>query len=272
MSPPPFHPRKSLGQNFLHDRGIARRIVSLADLSKEDVVVEIGPGRGALTTHLAALGGRLLIVEIDARLLPELERRFGEAPHVEIVHRDALHFDFSTHLSPIGQGAKLVANLPYSVVSPLLFHLIDHRRAFSELIVMLPAELADRIVSPPGSRAYGILSVLLQNVAEIEKCFTVPPSAFRPRPRIDSAVVRFRLLDAPRFGGEDEAAFRRVVRAAFSRRRKTLRNALSAAIPGLSPAEAARACEGVGILPSRRAETLTLAEFGRLAAILGAPL
>ncbi|RME42237.1 MAG: ribosomal RNA small subunit methyltransferase A [Deltaproteobacteria bacterium] len=265
MNLPPFHYKKHLGQNFLIDERIQRRIVALARISGEETVVEIGPGNGAITRHLLAAAGRLVVVEIDPRLIPVLEARFGDAPHIEILHENALRFDFTAHLSEAAPKAKVVANLPYSIVTPLLFHLLKHRRVFSEFLLMLPEELADRILAPPGNRAYGILSVLLRNVSEISKRLTIPPAAFRPRPRIASAIVHFDLLDRPRVGGGNEAKFQRVVRAAFCQRRKTLRNALSAGIPALSPGEAQRACEAAGISPQRRAETLTLEEFGRLA-------
>ncbi len=266
--------RRALGQHFLRDEGVARRIVELLRPGSPDLVVEIGPGEGALTGLLAA-AGRLVALEVDPRLAARLRQRFQGAAHVEILEADAIHHDYAglPALRPDPAGRVLVAgNLPYSVGTAILAALLTAgpsiaRVAPMETALMLQREVAERVAAAPGSRAYGSLSVLSQMAAEVRLAFSVPPGAFRPPPQVDSAVIHLRVLAAPPVPVADLERFRAVVLAAFSQRRKTLANALAS---GLAlPVELLRGLlAGTGIDPARRAETLTLADFARLAVVL----
>jgi 16S rRNA (adenine1518-N6/adenine1519-N6)-dimethyltransferase len=258
--------RRALGQHFLKDARIARAIVEMAGPAPDDLVVEIGPGNGALTGLLAERAGRLLALEVDELLVGRLHSRFSGTGHVEIRLADARSFEYEKlpALLPSSAGRVLVVgNLPYSVSKPILFRLIEARAALSSLTLMLQREVAERVVASPGSRRYGSLSVLSQLYADPRLAFTVPPGAFTPSPEVESAVVQLTVLMEPRVQLEDEAAFRRVVKAGFGQRRKTLANALSGGL-GI-PVEAARRwLIASGIDPLRRAETLTLDEFACL--------
>jgi 16S rRNA (adenine1518-N6/adenine1519-N6)-dimethyltransferase len=257
--------RRALGQHFLRDSRIARAIVELAGLTRDDLAVEIGPGTGALTSLLADAAGHVVCLEVDDTLIQRLRTRFDGTPHVEIRRADARHFPYEElrALRPSPQGkAVVVGNLPYSVSKPILFRLVE-ARAFDLMVLTLQKEVAERLVAGPGSKRYGSLSVLTQLVADVEIAFTIPPGAFTPPPSVESAVVRMTPLKAPRASVGDEAFFRRVVKAAFGQRRKTLGNALSGglALPVRDVQEALRAS---GIDPRLRAESLTLEEFAKL--------
>jgi len=267
--------RRALGQHFLRDAGTARAIVDLVAPTAADLVVEIGPGEGALTGRLAATAGRFMALEVDATLAARLAARLGSAPTVEIRRADALAFDWAglTALRGDGQGRILiVGNLPYSVGKPILMALAEAAPALAaaaptEMALMLQKEVAERVAAPPGDRTYGSLSVLTQCAADVRLAFTVPPGAFRPPPLVDSAVLHLRALTEPPVPVADPRRLRAVVRAAFAQRRKSLANALAGGL-GL-PAERGRAVlADLRIDPTRRAETLSLAEFARLAAAL----
>lgn len=258
--------RRALGQHFLRDARVAQAIVELARPAADDLVVEIGPGTGALTALLADRAGRLLALEVDEALVERLRSRFADNERVEIRHADARGFDYAKlpDLVPSPEGrVVVVGNLPYSVSKPILFRLIEARTALSSLTLMLQKEVAERVVAEPGSKRYGSLSVLTQIYTVPRLAFTVPPGAFAPPPEVESAVVHFMVLPEPRVPLADEAAFHRVVKAGFGQRRKTLANALSGGLD--LPAETARGwLTASGIDPARRAETLTLEEFARL--------
>ena len=259
--------RRALGQHFLRDSRIARAIVELAGLTRDDLAVEIGPGTGALTTFLAQAAGHLICLEVDETLIRRLEAKFSPAPNVEIRHADARRvlYEELRAFRPSPQGRLVVVgNLPYSVSKPILFRLVEAGTAIDLMVLTLQKEVAERLVAGPGSKRYGSLSVLTQLVADVEIAFTIPPGAFTPPPLVESAVVRMTPLKAPRASIGDEAFFRRVVKAAFGQRRKTLGNALSGglALPARDVQEALRAS---GIDPQLRAESLTLSEFARLA-------
>jgi 16S rRNA (adenine1518-N6/adenine1519-N6)-dimethyltransferase len=256
--------RRALGQHFLRNAGIARAIVDLVAPGPGDLVVEIGPGQGALTAELARRAGRVVALEVDRALVERLAGRF---PQVEVFQADARTWDYSALRAPGGGRVLVVGNLPYSVGKPILQALVAARRAIQEMALMLQREVAERVVAPPGSRVYGSLSVLTQLYCEVRIALRVPPGAFRPPPRVESAVLHLRVLAEPRVALADEQHFHVVVRTAFAQRRKTLANALAAGL-GL-PAEGVRhAIEGVGIDPKRRAETLTIPEFAAVAARL----
>jgi len=269
--------RRALGQHFLRDEGVARRIVELLRPTARDLVVEIGPGEGALTGHLAA-AGRLVALEVDPALAARLRERFAAAPHVEILEADAIHHDYAAlpGLRPDPAGRVLVAgNLPYSVGTAILAALLAAgpaiaRLAPMEMVLMLQREVAERVAAAPGSRTYGSLSVLSQMAADVVVAFAVPPGAFRPPPQVDSAVIHLRLRTAPPVPVADLERFSEVVRAAFSQRRKNLANALGSGLR-LRVDRLRELLAGIGIDPARRAETLSLADFARLAAALPGP-
>lgn len=255
-------PKKSLGQNFLTDPNYVRKIVDAAAVVPSDQVLEIGPGLGHLTRELAARAGKVLAIELDGRVIPHLEEEFGSASNVEIVKADALLFPYEGL-----QGTwKVVANLPYYISTPLVQKLLAMRRVFASLTIMLQKEVAERIVASPGGKDYGVLSVQVQYAAHPRIAFTVPAGAFTPRPKVDSAVMVLALRPAPAVAVINEESFFRVVKAAFSQRRKTLRNSLSQL--GFDSAALKNAEHLSGIDLGRRAETLTLEEFGALANLL----
>jgi 16S rRNA (adenine1518-N6/adenine1519-N6)-dimethyltransferase len=258
---------RALGQHFLRDDSVAERIVGLIAPTSSDLVVEIGPGRGALTGHLAQRSGRLVALEIDRGLAAMLRERFESAPHVEILETDARRFDYA-HLrgrlpDPTGR-ALVIGNLPYSVSKPILAALLAVGRAVDEMTLMLQREVADRVGATPGSKTYGALSVLTQIAGDVRLAFTVPPSAFSPAPQVESAVIHVRMREAPPVPISDARRFAAVVRAAFSQRRKNLANALAAGLA--MPVDRARALVATaGLDPACRAEVLSIQEFARLA-------
>jgi 16S rRNA (adenine1518-N6/adenine1519-N6)-dimethyltransferase len=260
---------RALGQHFLRDDAVARRIVELVAPTPRDLVVEIGPGRGALTEHLARAAGRLLALEVDSSLAARLNARFTHSPHVEVRPADARRFDYAglRDLRPDPSGRVLVVgNLPYSVGKPILMALVEAGSAIDEMALMLQKEVAERIAAGPGSKVYGALSVLTQIACDVTLAFAVPPGAFSPPPKVDSAVIHLRVRSVPPVVIADLGRFTAVVRAAFGQRRKNLANALAAGL-GLSLDRARALVASAGIDPGRRAETLSLSEFARLAAV-----
>ena len=256
--------RRGLGQHFLRDPGIASAIVDLVAPTARDLVVEIGPGEGALTEELARRSGRLIALEVDLGLIERLRRRF---PHVDVQHADARGWEYAALVRPAGGRVLVVGNLPYSVSKPIVTALQAARRAIDVMALMLQREVAERLAARPGGKVYGALSVLTQAGCEVELALRVPPGAFRPPPQVDSAVVRLTPRPESRVPAALEARFREVVRAAFGRRRKTLPNALSEGL-GVSLAQAREATARAGLDPGRRAETLTIEEFVVLTARL----
>jgi 16S rRNA (adenine1518-N6/adenine1519-N6)-dimethyltransferase len=257
-----IRPRKKLGQSFLEDMNMIRKIVSLTEPSRDDTIVEIGAGLGFMTEELACKAGRVIALEIDPRLLDVLGARFAGNPRVEIVAGDVLDYDFSAPSSR--ERIKVVGNIPYRIASPILFHLLAFRRSIASMVLMFQKELADRIMSPPGSKAYGIPSVILAMYAVTVRELTVPPTCFYPVPSVVSSVLRIVMRDRPCTEVKDEALFSRLVRTAFARRRKTLWNNLRDA--GLPEGRLREVLLKTGIESGRRAETLSVEEFGRLAA------
>lgn len=241
--------KKSLGQNFLRDAAVARRIVNALDLSAADTVVEIGPGTGALTEYLIESGANVIAVEFDRDLIPELQRKFSAAKNFHLVHADALHLALA-YLSD--DKVKIAANLPYNIATPILQRLAGGRENIAALVLMFQREVVERIIAAPGTKPRGYLSVVAQNAFEAERLFDVPPSAFSPVPKVWSSVVRL----TPRAKAADETEFLRLVSLAFAHKRKTLLNNLKADIPDASDTLVA-----AGIDASRRAETLTLEEW-----------
>ncbi len=252
-------------QNFLVDGNIARKIVDRSEVGAGDHVLEIGPGRGALTEPLASRVARLRLVEIDRALVWALAERYQDDPHVEVIAGDALAIGLGVLL----EGAErwsIVANLPYRITSPLIFAMLDERARLASATVMVQREVAERIQAEPGTKEWGTLSVHAQRVADVHTLFDVSPNAFRPRPTVHSSVLRLDFLSRPRVEVADETLFRRVVRAAFALRRKTLRNSLQSG--GFDVATIDAAGTALGLDLKRRGETLEIAELAALAATL----
>ena len=249
--------KKALGQHFLHERGVIDRIVHAIDPKPGERIVEIGPGQGALTFPLLRAHGALTVIEFDRDLIAPLTAAAAPIGELSIVHRDVLKVDFS-ELAGAGGTLRLVGNLPYNISSPILFHALDHAEAIIDMHFMLQKEVVDRMAAGPGSKVYGRLSVMLQAWCEVTPLFTVGPGAFRPPPKVDSAVVRLRPRAAETIGIDDPARFAAIVRAAFGQRRKTLRNALGGVVE-------VETIVAAGIDPQTRAEQLGVADFVRLA-------
>jgi 16S rRNA (adenine1518-N6/adenine1519-N6)-dimethyltransferase len=259
---------RALGQHFLRDDAVSERIVTLVAPTPRDLVLEIGPGEGALTGHLARSAGKVLAIEVDAALAGALMERFAEASHVEIRMADARSFDYSTlpERKPDPGGRVLVVgNLPYSVGKPILMALVEAGRSVDEMVLMLQKEVAERVAAEPGGRTYGSLSVLTQIACEAHLAFTVPPGAFRPPPQVDSAVLHLRVREESVVPSIQASRFRTVVLAAFGQRRKSLANALASGL-GIGAGQSRMLCLDAGVDPGRRAETLSLEEFTRLSA------
>lgn len=253
-------PRKRFGQHFLRDAGVIGRIVAAIDPRPGQRLVEIGPGEGVLTGPVLARAGRLDVVELDRDLATTLARRLGEPQGLVIHQADALDFDFSGLASD--GPMRVIGNLPYNISTPLLFHLFDQAEAIEDMVFMLQKEVVDRLVAEPGSRQYGRLSVMASYHCEMAWLFDVPPEAFEPPPKVDSAIIRMR----PRVLSASERALRpdldRVVKAAFGQKRKTLRNSLKNLLD-------AERIEATGVDPAARPETLSLDRFLALARALG---
>ena len=257
MSAP--YARKRFGQHFLVQPGIAERIVDLAGLHGDETVLEIGPGRGALTAMLAARCRRLLLIEIDRDLAAGLRARFADQPHIELIEGDVLRLDLAARLGDAAP-ATVVANLPYNISTPALMHLLDTPELFSRLVLMLQREVAERLGAGPGGKDYGGLSVVVQAVAEARVALRVPASAFAPRPKVESAVVVLTPRRPTPLSAERRRALRHVVRTAFARRRKQLVNVVAPLTDDPRGALAA-----LGFDPRARPETLSPADFIRLA-------
>ncbi|GAB3104259.1 16S rRNA (adenine(1518)-N(6)/adenine(1519)-N(6))-dimethyltransferase RsmA [Lysobacter terrae] len=255
--------KKHLGQHFLHERGIIAKIVQAVNPQPGDRLVEIGPGQGAITFPLLDRHGELTVIEFDRDLIFPLTEAARAHGTLEIIHRDVLTVDFTALAHNGGDNARLrlVGNLPYNLSSPILFHALEHAAAIRDMHFMLQKEVVDRMAAQPGSKVYGRLSVMLQAYCQVIPLFTVPPGAFRPPPKVDSAVVRMVPLDPTTIDVRDPARFEAVVRDAFGQRRKTLRNALSQQCD-------AAAIEAAGLRPDARAEQVEVAGFVRLANLL----
>ena len=252
-----IYARKRFGQHFLHDRSVLERIVHEMAPQPTDALLEIGPGRGALTERLLGRSHSLDAVEIDRDLAALLRQRFGTAPGFELHESDALDFDFASLAQRRGARLRVIGNLPYNISTPLLFHVAAAHEHVTDLHVMLQKEVIDRIVAAPGSGEYGRLTVMLAPWFEARHLFDVGPGAFTPAPRVWSAVARLTVRREPAFAVPP--TFARTVSAAFSQRRKTLRNALRALVD-------VEAIAAAGIDPGVRPETLSPAQFAALAA------
>jgi len=255
----PHVARKRFGQHFLHDAGILRRIVEAIAPRDGDRLVEIGPGEGALTLPLLRACGHLTAIELDRDLIASLAARARDVGDLHIISADVLTVDFSELTSD--SKLRVAGNLPYNISTPILFHCLDHAASIRDMHFMLQKEVVDRMAAPPGSKTYGRLSVMLQLRCTVEPLFKVPPGAFRPPPKVDSAIVRLTPLPAHALPDADSGMIDRLVRAAFGQRRKTLSNALR-------DLATAKQIDAAGIDPRARAEQLAPSAFVTLAQTL----
>ncbi|HBA86528.1 MAG TPA: 16S rRNA (adenine(1518)-N(6)/adenine(1519)-N(6))-dimethyltransferase [Geobacter sp.] len=264
--------KKALGQNFLVDDNVLSRIVSCVAPTPGDCILEVGPGRGALSRLLVASGARYLAVEWDRDLIPLLHAEFAGLENVEVGHGDILRVDLEQLLTSRGGGKKwkVAANLPYNISSQVLFRFLECSSLFERLVLMLQKEVGDRLTAPPNCKDYGALTVLLRLHFDIRREFIVKPGAFRPIPKVDSAVLSFIPLGKPRAEVGDEEFFRRVVKGAFNQRRKTLLNTLRSAGFDDGDGSLCAALARSGIDGGRRGETLSLEEFAKLSRELSA--
>jgi 16S rRNA (adenine1518-N6/adenine1519-N6)-dimethyltransferase len=260
-----LHAKHSWGQNFLGDEGALREIAEALELREGEPVVELGPGLGHLTRFLAATGAKVTAVEKDRDMLAVLEKE--SIPGVRVVSGNAATVDFAEVAG--AAEVAVVGNLPYHLTSPILFRVLEQRAHVSRAVFTLQKEVVDRLAAEPGTRDYGLLSVLLGLYFDVEHVFTLEAHLFHPPPKVDSAVVRLTRLKAPRAPLVSEERFIRVVKAGFAQRRKTLFNSLKSNRTLATPEQWAKALETAGIDPMRRAETLAPAEFAALERALG---
>lgn len=247
--------RKRFGQNFLHDEHIIRQIGAATGITDKDHAVEIGPGRGALTEALLDTGAKVTVIELDRDLPPILRTRFFQVDpsRFQIIEADALKFDFTTLGSP-GSPLKLVGNLPYNISTPLIFQLLNYRHVVKDMHFMLQKEVVDRMCAAPGNSDYGRLSVMVQYFCEAQPLFKVPPGAFTPQPKVESAIVRLTPRKMPDSLARDPDQLATLVRLAFSQRRKTIRNNLKNHID-------LTALDRVNIDPGQRPETISMPQY-----------
>ncbi|MEE9591073.1 MAG: 16S rRNA (adenine(1518)-N(6)/adenine(1519)-N(6))-dimethyltransferase RsmA [Thermodesulfobacteriota bacterium] len=261
-----FAARKRFGQNFLVDKNIIAKIVAAADIRPGDVVIEIGPGMGALTDALAISGANVIAIELDRDLVEELKEKYSDIKDIEIICADALKVSYAEIAKRLKKKLKVVANIPYNISTPILFKLFKEREVFTALLLMLQKEVAERVVAVPGKKDYGALSVFSQFFADVNIEFQIPPTAFYPVPKVYSSIVRFDILDKPRVEVEDMEIFKRVVKAAFGMRRKMILNALK--VLGL-PGDILRSLLlESAIDPRSRGETIDIDRFGYLSNLL----
>ena len=264
-----FSFKKSLGQNFLIDTNILKKIVSFANLEENSGAIEIGPGIGALTEQLARTSKKVVAFEIDQRLLPILNDTLSPYPNVKIIHNDVLEADVAEVITEEFNAINdimVVANLPYYVTTPIIMKLLEEHLPIRGIVCMLQKEVADRISAKPGTKEYGSLSIAVQYYTEAETVMIVPKTVFVPQPNVDSAVIRLTVRERPAVTVTDETFFFQVTRASFAQRRKTLLNNLTSQLPDgkQKKEDILQALSASGIDPARRGETLSLEEFGLL--------
>lgn len=263
-------PRKKLGQAFLLDGNIIRKIATAAQITKEDIVVEIGAGIGVLTEDLARIAGKVVAVEIDPKLVEILKEKLAPYSNAEIHCGDILKYDFKAIAKRYKTKVKVIGNVPYNISSPLIFYLLSFRSVIDGFILMLQKEVVERLAAQPNNKSYGVPSVLLQMFASVEKIFDVPASCFYPRPKVESAVIRGAFLDKPLMELADAAFFTQLVKASFAQRRKMLINNLknSKLLADVEEGKIKEVLTSAGIDGKRRGETLSVTEFGKLSNLL----
>jgi len=263
-------PRKRMGQSFLMEQNVIRKISAIAQVTKNDIVVEIGAGIGVLTEDLARNAAKLIAVELDDQLVEVLKDKLLKYNNVQIYPGDILKFDFGAIARDGQQKIKVIGNVPYNISSPVLFHLLSFRKIIDSFILMLQKEVIQRLVASPGGKDYGVPSVILQMFAKVEKVLDVPACCFYPRPKVESSLIKGFFLERPLVELADEDFFIRLVRDAFAQRRKMLINNLkkSKLLEGVSELFLKEALKLAGIDGQRRGETLSIEEFGCLSNIL----
>ena len=267
-----FKTAKSLGQNFVTDPAVTEGIIEAAGAGPKDLVIEIGPGLGVITSKAAAGCGKLVAIEIDKKLLPILAETVGWQPNVKILNEDILQADLSQIVAeervlPDGSTAenvRLIGNLPYYITTPILNKLMALPGLFTSLTIMVQKEVAEKMMAAPGAKNYGVISIHVQYFCEIEYIMDVPKEVFLPQPKVDSSVLTLHVRKQPAVQPRDEELFFELVKAGFSQRRKTLSNSLTG-VRGADRDTVVRALEAAGIDPKRRAETLSLEEFANVA-------
>ncbi|WP_391558655.1 16S rRNA (adenine(1518)-N(6)/adenine(1519)-N(6))-dimethyltransferase RsmA [Robertmurraya sp.] len=264
-----FSFKKSLGQNFLIDTNILKRIVDHANLTEKSGAIEIGPGIGALTEQLARNSEKVVAFEIDQRLLPILKETLAPYPNTTIIHEDVLKANVKEVIGEQFTGIEdimVVANLPYYVTTPIIMKLLEEKLPIRGIVCMLQKEVADRIAAKPGGKEYGSLSIAVQYYTEAETVMVVPKTVFMPQPNVDSAVIRLTVREEPAVKVRNEDFFFQVTRASFAQRRKTILNNLTSQLPDgkIKKDKILQALEKAEIEPSRRGETLSIAEFAQL--------
>lgn len=264
----PPRAKKSLGQNFLVDANIQRKIVDALDPTAADEVMEIGPGQGALTRHLVGRAGRLVLVELDDTLAARLEAEYAGDPSVRVIHRDVLQVPLEEVSADPGR-LKVIGNIPYNITTPILFGMLECRPRPREIMLMIQREVAERILAPAGSRTYGALAVGVRAVADVERVMDVGRQAFRPVPDVESAVIRVVPHDPPRLSPEDEASLRKLTRFAFGQRRKQFQRILRDAY-GLTVQQVEAVGREVGMDLQARPESFPPERFIDLARALRA--
>jgi 16S rRNA (adenine1518-N6/adenine1519-N6)-dimethyltransferase len=263
-------PRKNLGQSFLMEENVIRNIARIANVTGDDIVVEIGAGIGVLTEYLAQNAARIIAVELDDKLVEVLKDRLSGYNNIQIYHGNILRFDFRTITRARQQKIKVIGNIPYNISSPVLFYLLSFRGVIDSFVLMMQKEVIDRLVASPGGKSYGVPSVILQMFATVEKVFDVPASCFYPRPKVESSVIKGFFPSISLIKLIDEDFFVRLVRDAFAQRRKMLINNLkqSKLLEGAPESLLREALILAGIDSGRRGETLSIEEFGHLSNIL----
>ena len=259
--------QKRFGQNFLIDGHVIEKIIRAAEITKDDVVLEIGPGIGTMTQYLAEAAGEVFAVEIDKNLLPILGETLAEYDNVTVVNEDILKVDIMALTG--GRPVKVVANLPYYITTPIIMGLFESRVPLKSITIMVQKEVADRMQVGPGTKDYGALSLAVQYYAKPEIVANVPPNCFIPRPNVGSAVIRLTRYEEPPVKVKDEKKMFSLIRASFNQRRKTLVNGLgNAGLPGITKESASAALEQMGLSPTVRGEALTLEQFAQLSDLI----
>jgi 16S rRNA (adenine1518-N6/adenine1519-N6)-dimethyltransferase len=267
-----IRPRRHLGQSFLQDINIARKIVDFADLKQEETVVEIGAGVGIMTALIAEKACRVIALDVDPDMIAILKERLRQYDNVEVLQQDVLKYDFFKALpSGTSDKLKIIGNVPYNISSPILFCLMDFRKCISSMVLMLQREVVDRITASPGTKSYGIPSVILSMFCSMQRLLDVSAKCFYPEPRVVSSVVKIAVRERPLVELHNEDVFRKIVQLSFAKRRKTLfNNFRHAHLPGHSTESLLSALQKAGIEATRRAEALGVEDFGRIAGLLSA--
>ncbi|MDL2301293.1 16S rRNA (adenine(1518)-N(6)/adenine(1519)-N(6))-dimethyltransferase RsmA [Lachnospiraceae bacterium OttesenSCG-928-D06] len=267
-----FHFQKKYGQNFLIDENILHKIVASAEITSEDLVIEIGPGIGTLTQYLAEQAAKVIAVEIDKALIPILEETLSSYENIQIINNDILKLDLNeiVESEDVGRKIKVVANLPYYITTPIIMGLFESKMPLTSITVMIQTEVAQRMQAAPGGKEYGALSLAVQYYANTKIVTHVPPHCFMPRPKVGSSVIRLERYTDPKVVPVDEKLMFAIIRASFNQRRKTLVNGISNASDlHLSKEAVTEALLQMGLVANVRGETLSLEQFAQLSDLLG---